>query len=114
MPSKFTGTWINEINRAIFTITDGQFVQSYKHKPGLYFYKGTWIPDGENKIILTYTHENEEGAAAPENMPPITKDYKNWFFEIITNDTMKLIAEGLENIYGNSELDSYSRVKSEK
>ena len=44
-------------------------------------------------------------------MPPVTKDYKKWFFEVITNDTMKLIAEGLENISGNSELDLYSRVK---
>ena len=111
MPSKFTGTWINEINRAIFTITDGQFVQSYKHKPGLFFYKGTWIPDGGNKIIITYTHESKEGASAPGDMPTVTSDYKKWFFEVITNDTMKLIAEGLENISGNSELDLYSRVK---
>jgi len=109
MPSKFTGTWINDINRAIFTIKDGQFTQSYKHKPGLYFYKGTWIPDGENKIILTYTHESKDGVPMPENMPPVAKDYKKWFFEVITDDKIKLIAEGYEDIYGNSELDFYMR-----
>jgi len=110
MPSKFTGTWINEINKAIFTITDGQFVQSYTDKPNLFFYKGTWIPAGENKIILTYTNESKEGAATPENMPPVAKDYKKWFFELLTDDKLKLIAEGYEDIYGNSELDFYNRV----
>ena len=72
-------------------------------------FTGTWIPEGENKIILTYTHENEEGAAAPDDMPPVTKDYKKWFFEVITDDKLKLIAEGLEEIYGNSELDFYTK-----
>jgi len=109
MQSNFIGTWKNKINKAIFTITDGQFVQSYIHKQGSYFYKGTWIPDGENKIILMYTHESKEGTAAPDNMPPITKDYKKWFFEVMTDDKLKLIAEGLENIYGDSELDIYNR-----
>jgi len=111
MPSKFNGTWKNDINKAIFIITDGQFTQSYKDKPGLIFYKGTWIPGGENKIIITYTHESKEGAAKPDDMPPVASGYKKWFFEIITDDKLKLIAEGYEEIYGNSELDFYTKEK---
>jgi len=110
MPSKFIGTWKNDINKAIFTISDGLFAQRYYTSPDLFFFKGTWVSDGENRIILTYTHESKEGVSAPENMPPVAKDYKNWFFEVLTNGKIKLVAEGYENIYGNSELDFYYRA----
>ena len=117
MVSKFIGTWKNDINKTIFTITDGIFTQSYYDNPKLFFFKGTWIAHNatkfpaqdENRIILNYTHESTDGTPEPDKMPPVEKEYKKWFFEYSQNNTLILILEGYEDVYGKSELDIYNK-----
>jgi len=112
MAFNFIGTWKNDIKKIIFTISNGIFLQSYYDNPNLIFFKGTWVYNGDNKIILTYTHESKDGVTSLENMSLVKKEYTKWIIETLSSNTIKIIPEGYENAYNDSEtevLDIYTK-----